>query len=1253
MDPTDATGNTVYVGGAFGGVWRSTNAATGNPANVSWTPLTDQQAALAVGAISIKPDGSVLLVGTGEANNALGNYYGLGFMRSIDNGANWSLISTANAGGLSLAGLGVSNMAWGTTTGLTNTVVAALGFTAEGIDEGNFTGASKRGVYASTDGGSTWTYEVPTDGTVSSNATDIVFNAKANGGAGAYFAAIRWHGVYTSTNGTTWTRMATQPGSLLTLSNCPSGSNATNTCPMYRGQFAMVPGRNEMYFWFVDPGDGDQGIFRSTNGGGSWTPISETGIAACGDGFGCGTQQAFYNLEIAAVPDGTATDLYAGAVNLFKCKLASGATTCSTLDANQANKWINLTHVYGCSPTANIAHVHPDEHGLDFRVISGKAVMYFGNDGGMYRALDGFTGLNSGTCTSPNTSAGIGFENLNNTTLGSLSQFVSFSIHPTDQNTILGGTQDNGSPATTTATSSSAWQTASRGDGGYNEINPSNPAQWFASHTFVDVEVCNIAPGCTPPDFENHLVVEGGDSKIGGDDGAFYTPYILDPQNSGELLLGTCRVWRGSTAGSGFAALSNTFDGSVTCPGQGGQVDLVRGLAAGGPTSGGFSNVVYATTEGSGPNGGFVAGEVWATTNAAGGPAQFTNRTFNGPSGSINPNNYVISSVALDKSDANGTTAYVGIMGFVGSGNGSANTHIWKTTNAGQSWTPFGNTTNGLPDAPVNALLVDSGTVYAGTDVGVFQSPTSGATWTEVGTASPLPNVAVTAIRLFNFGGTKKLRVSTYGRGIWEFALAVAPDFTNVISDSPQTVFPTQNATFHGTLAVQGGYNNAINLSCTGTPPSTCTLNPTQVPAPGSGTYTVTAGGAVGDYNFNAHATDNAITHDAPVTLHVVDFGLTDPSPPTVTAQQGGTSNSTSFQVTAAGSFSGTVALTCTGTVITAGATCNFSPSANVNPTAANPVNASVTVNVPAGVAVNNYTVTINANTVGAPAAKTKNFTLQVIAPPDFTWVINGPSAKTVLAGQSATYSLTATPVGSGTFTSDVTISCGNTNPALTTCGFDKQIHAGDPATTVTLTITTTGPNQGTVSPRRADNRGPWLPLTLPLAGVLIMGMAGRRVSRYSARAGLCVSLLLLGLLIACGGGGSSGPPPPSPISVTVAPGVPASLFPNQNGWPSQTAQFTATVNNTSNKAVTWAVTGAPANGTIDANGLYTAPTLAPGLPATVNITATSHADPTKSGSRSETLSVPTALGTYTVTVTATEGAVSHSPNPPVSLTVN
>jgi hypothetical protein len=168
-----------------------------------------------------------------------------------------------------------------------------------------------------------------------------------------------------------------------------------------------------------------------------------------------------------------------------------------------------------------------------------------------------------------------------------------------------------------------------------------------------------------------------------------------------------------------------------------------------------------------------------------------------------------------------------------------------------------------------------------------------------------------------------------------------------------------------------------------------------------------------------------------------------------------------------------------------------------------------------------------------------------------------------------------------------------------------------------------------------------------------MVGLAGKRVSRHSTVAGLCVSIVLMAVLVACGGGGgNSTPPPPPPVSVTVGAGVPASLFPNQAGWPSQTAQFAATVNNTTNKTVTWSVVGSPANGIIDANtGMYTAPTLAPGLPATVTVTATAQADPTKSGSHTETLSVPTTPGTYTVTVTATEGIVSHSQN--VSLTVN
>ena len=59
-----------------------------------------------------------------------------------------------------------------------------------------------------------------------------------------------------------------------------------------------------------------------------------------------------------------------------------------------------------------------------------------------------------GACTGTNQ-----FDSLSQT-LGSMTEFVSFSVHPTSADIMLGGTQDNGSPKTSTATSSTSWQNA-------------------------------------------------------------------------------------------------------------------------------------------------------------------------------------------------------------------------------------------------------------------------------------------------------------------------------------------------------------------------------------------------------------------------------------------------------------------------------------------------------------------------------------------------------------------------------------------------------------------------------------------------------------------------------------------------------------------------------------------------------------------------------------------------------------------------
>jgi subtilase family serine protease len=285
----------------------------------------------------------------------------------------------------------------------------------------------------------------------------------------------------------------------------------------------------------------------------------------------------------------------------------------------------------------------------------------------------------------------------------------------------------------------------------------------------------------------------------------------------------------------------------------------------------------------------------------------------------------------------------------------------------------------------------------------------------------------------------------------------------------------------------------------------------------------------------------------------------------------------------------------------------------------------------------------------GTNASSTSSAVIVNVAAPTFTWATSSTS-HTVLAGQTTlAYDFTATPTGSATFTSAVQFSCPTGLPDTTAvCVFSPpSIAATAGATPVSMTITTKGPNTGTgtLLRHRADNRSPWLPLTLPIAGVVMLGLVGRRLSKRSAIGLLCVSLALLGFMVACGGG-SSTPAPPPPVSVTVTPSTTAQIYANEagNAWPTSATQqqFSAVVNNSTNQTVTWAVTGGSANGTIDATGLYTAPATVPN-PATVTVTATAAADATKLGSGHVAVQTPTGLGTFTVTVTATEGLTAHS----------
>ena len=887
VDPADPTGNTVYIGGAYGGVWKSTNATqavTQTSSSVTWTALTDNQATLAVGAIAIQPgstnpNDSLILVGTGETNSSADSYYGLGILRSANAGTTWTLISSDTTGTRSFAGMGFSKLAFSSAS--TNLAVAATAGASEGIIEGLANPLTANlGLYYSEDSGNSWNYASISDNGVTTapgSASSVVYNAVA----GQFFAALRYHGFYSSPDGINWTRLTNQPGGGLAASVCPANPSSSS-CPIYRGEIAVVPGRNEMYVWYVDANDFDQGIWESTNGGVSWVQINESGIFNCGDEIGCGTEGGSYNLELAAVPNGSSgvTDLYAGAINLYKCEIIATSPTCN---GTGSNTFLNLTHAYGCSA---IAMVHPAQHAVSFLINnSAQDVMYFANDGGIYRALNGYADLTTGTCGSANQ-----FDSLN-MRLGSMTQFVSFSEASNDASTILGGTQGNGSPGTRSGAGS--WQNVNFGDGGDTQISPANELLWFVSNPPDSISGVNIFSctnsgeiSCTTQQFQDSQVVSS--ATVGGDTGAYYPPYLLDPQNGGEMIVGTCRMWRGPAAsGSAFTVLSHSFEtgGDGICTGS--EINLVRSLAAGGPLDNNhLSNVIYAGTDGFGP---LIpttppGGHVWVNTNVAGVPSIWNDQT-----GSINPNNFPISSIAIDTSDSAGATAYVGIMGF--STTQFPASHVWKTTNGGSSWIDF---TGNLPNAPVNSIVVDPrsantpGVVYVGTDVGVFSTPTASSpppNWAEVGAPGGyLPNLAVTALGIFTQQDSAQLlRASTYGRGVWEFPLG--PDYFLTISNSPITVFAGQAVPpFTGTIFALSGYNSYVDLSCT---PSTCSVTPTRViPAPPpqgtSLTATVSATATPGDYLFDLHGSGEDPSHlqnDAFFTLKVVDFNLTAPLP--------------------------------------------------------------------------------------------------------------------------------------------------------------------------------------------------------------------------------------------------------------------------------------------------------------------------------------------------------------------------------------
>lgn len=838
VDPSDPSGNTIYVGTTGGGVWRSANAA-GDPASVTFTPLTDTLGAyaatnvvsLSIGAVSVQPGATgVVLAGTGDPNDATDSYYGAGILRSADSGVTWSLITQSSdvlAGGkqdFTFSGTGLAGFAWEPNT---NLVVAAVSQAAEGVEVNAGASLSMMGIYYSQDAGKTWYMATIADAgnTVQSNQTVFLTRGNAvtsvvwNPVRQMFYAAVRFHGYYQSPDGINWTRIANQPGSGLTTAYCPSntGSTGSPACPIFRGALAVQPVTGDMFALTADLNNLDQGLWQdvcalngSSCSSATVTFANQVADAALEAGNGDTTiPQADYDLYLAAVPSGQDTLLFAGTEDIYKCSLANNCA------------WRNTTHATTCA-SAEVAWA---QHAID-TTLGAAGLIYFGNDGGLWRTTDAVNQQQS-ECSADDATH---YQNLNSG-LGSLAEVENIADDAGNAQNMMVSLGALGTAAAT-AGAGQAWPQVLDGEGNYAAIDPAAATNWYATSEFgVGINRCTEGSGCDIVGFGQPVIAS---TQVAGDQQEIPAPWILDPQDSANVIVGTCRVWRGpSTGGSGWST-SNLLSGMLDtdqepyCDGNA----EIRSLAASGSATDapGTAEQIYAGMAGLLDGGATVPGHIFTASVTTGSGSSttwtdlFHSPVTNGgaPNGQFNPGGFDISSIYVDPHDPTGQTVYATVQGF--SGNGLNVARVYGSTDGGAIWS---NLTTNLPNAPANSIVVDpndANTVYVATDTGVYVTRNissctvpSTSCWSVFGTS--LPNAPVIQLAALNEGSTSVLRVATYGRGVWEIGLVTAGTAMTTAKATPPTLtFPAQQI---GTLSA----TQTVAIINTGT----ITLNATQV----------------------------------------------------------------------------------------------------------------------------------------------------------------------------------------------------------------------------------------------------------------------------------------------------------------------------------------------------------------------------------------------------------------------------------------
>lgn len=880
IDPADATANTVYVGTAQGGLYRTLDGGA------TWTQLMDSANSLAIGTLALDPlDHTILFVGTGEGNNSADSFFGVG-LYIIRNAT-----TTADpTGPFNLDRTGADVFTGRAITQIlvnpvdANKILVSTGSGFSGLSFDVFSTLPPRGVYLSTNAlavspaSPTFTrLSVPaatcpstTNPLCNRIVSDMVMDpgnpARVLVNVVGLSTTAGDGGVWSSdtdpfTGTATWTQRLQLGGTTGVVGKFAANRVGSTTT------FALVASDSAPCPSSTSPAK--PGTLRTSLDGVTWTPVPGA------TGF-CGPQ-CIYDAPVALDP-GNANVIYIG-----------GNGDSSTLVALSCGTTALAKATDGATFNRSDARLHPDSHAIAIAPAPNSNIIYTGNDGGIFKSTD----------------SGATWTSLNNSTF-SATQFQSLALHPADANFMIGGTQDNG---TELMNSAGAWTRADAGDGGYSLIdqNAVDTTNVTLYHTYFNLSgatsgVIGYARVTSSTNAnDTGWSFFGCPSRQGitlnglncADNVLFYAPMALGPGTPNTLYFGTDHLYRSPDQGVTMVPVSQAPFACCTQSGLNVPVSSI-GIS---PQD---DNVRIV---------GLVNGRVFATTTGANPIPEVS-----GPWGA-----HYVARAVIDPTNSN--TAYVTLDGY------GFTDHVWKTTNLNAATPTWTAASGALPDVPVNAFVVDPvfpNTLYAGTDIGVFNSVDGGASWVPYGTG--LPRVAVFDMAINKV--TRKIRVATHGRGIWEIAAVNLPGSVGLLASNtspatgasvtltasvvpnPSLPVPTGTITFSDGATVLA----TVPLDASGT----AALQTSSLP---NGSNNVTAIYS-GDVNYAA-ATSAVVVIDvgAPDYLLIVPKSSASVLP--------GQPTTFSIEISPQHGFNGTVTFSCSG--VPAGGNCTFNP-ASVTP---------------------------------------------------------------------------------------------------------------------------------------------------------------------------------------------------------------------------------------------------------------------------------------------------------------------------------